>query len=805
MKNLKNFIGKAVADCRQGWKNINFPDFIISISIGLIFFLTPLFFTGLTAQGMGFDKMILFYFLTLVGVVAWMVKGIMAGELNLRATPLDIPFAIAAVIFVISAIFSVAQKDSWLGSYGNSARGLAAFFVFMLFYYLLVNNINGAKIKQWFWALVASGSLLTVFSLLQLAKIFVIPVKFTHFIGFNPIGSSSGLAMFLVICLPLFSVAITHLKEIQPKICAKNALALKIILGIIILADLAVLALLNGFTFWPAAIAGMVIVLMFVLSKVVPTANNVIFAPLVIFLASITLLVLGNFNFIKLEMPVEVSLSGKASWDIAKSSLLDNPIFGSGPATFYYDFSKFRAPALNYSQLWDVRFNNASGIIFEMLASVGALGTLGAIVVTLIALSISFTAIIKTDRKEERPIMLGFFASFVTFIIFALLFSFNNSLILLLALVSVLTVSSAVFISPDKFRTLNLSFRATANYALALAAILLSVSAGVVVLFVIGLKMFMADVYASQAVASAEADDKVSKLTQAISLNPYEDAYLVELSKGYLTLANSLAQAEKDQVSVAANLNLAIESGKKAMEINPNNANNIEALALAYENASFYMKGSLESAENLYDKQMVLEPTNPVPYLRLASINMIKANMEEGEENKKAYLEEAVKNYDKALAKKNNFGPAYYGKAMAYERMNKLTEAIDELKKAVLSVNDELNYRFELARLLFSRGVAQSDMAQNASAGAIIKGEVAPSQAIGGVVQRNNDLNSAEQIFKSILMVAPDNANSLYSLALLYQKIGESDKAKVEIKKLLEILPDEQQKEQIRNQFPGLY
>lgn len=804
MKIFKNFISKVAADCRQGWSNVNLPDSIISVSIGLVFFLTPLFFTGLTAQGVGFDKMILFYFLTLIGVVAWMVKGVMAGELNLRVTPLDIPFAIAAVIFVISAIFSVAQKDSWLGSYGNSARGLAAFFVFGLFYYLVVNNINGAKIKQWFWALVASGSLLTIFSLLQLAKIFVIPAKFTHFIGFNPIGSSSGLTMFLVICLPLFSVAITHLKEIQPKMCVKNASVLKIFLSVAALADLAVLALLNGFTFWPAAIAGMVIVLMFSLSKVVPTANKVVFAPLVIFLASIMLLVLGNFNLVRLEMPVEVSLSGRASWDIAKSSLRDNPIFGSGPATFYYDFSKFRAPALNYSQLWDVRFNNASGIIFEMLASVGALGTLGVIVVTLIALSVSFTAIIKTDRKEERPIMLGFFASFVTFIIFALLFSFNNSLMLLLALVSILTISSAISISPDRFKTLNLSFRATANYALALAAILLSVSAGMVVLFVIGLKIFMADVYMSQAIASAEADDKISKLTQAINLNPYEDAYYLGLSRGYLALADSLAQTDKDQALVAANLNLAIESGKKAVEINPNSAGNIEALALAYENASFYVRGSLESAEDLYNKQMVLEPTNPVPYLRLASINMTKANLEEKEENKKTYLEEAIKNYDKALAKKNNFGPAYYGKAMIYERMDKLTEAIEELKKAVLSASDELNYRFELARLLFGRGVRQPDAAQSAPAGAI-KGEVAPSQAIGGVIQRNNDLNSAEQIFKSILLAAPDNANSLYSLALLYQKTGESDKARAEVRKLLEILPDEQQKERIRNQFPGLY
>jgi len=38
------------------------------------------------------------------------------------------------------------------------------------------------------------------------------------------------------------------------------------------------------------------------------------------------MLVLGNFNFIDLKLPSEVSLSRGASWDIAKSSLKENPV-----------------------------------------------------------------------------------------------------------------------------------------------------------------------------------------------------------------------------------------------------------------------------------------------------------------------------------------------------------------------------------------------------------------------------------------------------------------------------------------------
>ena len=61
-------------------------DIIISVSIYLVFLLCPLFFTGLIAQGLGFEKMILFYFLVLSGIVAWVTKGVLTGDLKLKRT-----------------------------------------------------------------------------------------------------------------------------------------------------------------------------------------------------------------------------------------------------------------------------------------------------------------------------------------------------------------------------------------------------------------------------------------------------------------------------------------------------------------------------------------------------------------------------------------------------------------------------------------------------------------------------------------------------------------------------------------------
>ena len=122
-------------------------DAIIFASISLIFFLTPIFFTGLTAQGLGFEKMILFFVLTLLGVVAWVTKGVIAGELPLKRTPLDFPILALLAVYAVSTILSISRKDSILGYYGSSSKGLVAFVIFVLFYpdFYFVRGENEAE------------------------------------------------------------------------------------------------------------------------------------------------------------------------------------------------------------------------------------------------------------------------------------------------------------------------------------------------------------------------------------------------------------------------------------------------------------------------------------------------------------------------------------------------------------------------------------------------------------------------------------------------------------------------------------
>ncbi len=799
-------------------------DKAISVIIAAVFFLCPLFFTGLVAQGIGFEKMALFYFLVLVGSVIWVTKGVYTGELNIKRTPLDIPILVTVGFFIASTVFSISVKDSMIGAYGNPSKSLVAVLIFTLFYYLVSNNVDTKRAKLYFMSFITSFGLLSIYSFLQIRGIYILPLEFTKNISYNPIGSLSGLTMALVMVMPLLTVVAAQVESVFPRLPKQALIAIRVAALLTLVLDIVILALLNVFTFWLAVIVSSVIVLIFFMAKIIPINTGNLLIPLGVFFASIIFFVIGsNFSLVKMNLPTEISLSRGASMDIAISSLKENPIFGSGLSTFYYSFSKFKSPDFNGTPLWNVRFDSASGSIFELLATVGVLGTLSLIVIGLIIISLAFLTLIKTKTKELNPLMLGLFSSFVTLVLLSVLFAQNNSLIIINVLIAVLTMAVAITIYPEKFQTINLSFRAAPKYALALAAISLTVFAGVVVLFTIGLKTYMADMHAKTALMTDDNGVKVESLSRAVTLAPYQDKYFLSLANAYIAQANKAVVDNKGSEEINSKLSLSIENGKKAVELAPNSASNNESLALIYENASFYTRGALEWAEQLYNKLAELEPVNPTPYMRIALVNMARSNSETDADEKNYFINEAVKFYDKSIEKKSDLAAAHYGKAVAYEKLNDMDKSIDEMKQVNLLAGNNIDYRFELGRLLFNRGIAPTSINQNASndiarndmeavdmgdgqptAGAIPPNQVSvqPSQVGSGKVEKNDDLAAAEQIFLSIIVAQRNHANALYSLAVLYKKTGETDNLKNMVSQLMSVIQDQATKDALSQQFP---
>ena len=99
-------------------------DVLISIALFALFFGIPIFFTGITFQGIVFEKQIYFYFWLLVGIVSWASKGVITGEMHIRRTPIDIFVLLFLAAYALSAFLSVDRWHSFWGFFGDPSRGL---------------------------------------------------------------------------------------------------------------------------------------------------------------------------------------------------------------------------------------------------------------------------------------------------------------------------------------------------------------------------------------------------------------------------------------------------------------------------------------------------------------------------------------------------------------------------------------------------------------------------------------------------------------------------------------------------------
>ena len=88
----------------------------------MLFLGVPLFFTGLTFQGLAFEKQIYFYFWLLLALVVWATKGVIAGEMKIRRTPLDIPILAFWLTYLLATIFSPGPLAQLLGIFRRSFK-----------------------------------------------------------------------------------------------------------------------------------------------------------------------------------------------------------------------------------------------------------------------------------------------------------------------------------------------------------------------------------------------------------------------------------------------------------------------------------------------------------------------------------------------------------------------------------------------------------------------------------------------------------------------------------------------------------
>jgi len=732
-------------------------DKIILFSFFMLFFGLPIFFTGLSFQGVIFEKQIYFYFWILIALVAWVAKGVTMSEMKIRKTSLDIPIFIFLAFYLISAFFSVDKWHSLWGFFGDPSRGLLSVLALIIAYYLILSNFS-AKTFKWILAgLISSSIVVSIFSLLVLLGVKIAPASLNNYIPLSLIGTVAGLRVFLGMMIPLLMVAALKMSESQKRYM--NILSYVVLIFVPI--NLFIVSMIFDKVISGVILFGIGFFLLYILSHIVRPKENLTWIPMVVFVLAMIVLATGKNDLSKVNVPIEASPSAAVSWDVVKGGLKENPILGSGPATYGFDFSKYKPQSFNENMFYGIRFYQGTGLFFESFSTLGIFGALPFLAVIVVFLNVVIYLISK-DKEKNKVYSLGLMSTSMVLIISSFIFRVDGTIIMLGAMIGAVTMAVVLLESGLEEKYLKLSLKASPKFALTLAFIFIIVSAGVAILFVYIGKAYLADIYAGKATRAAKVTeaDSIKNLNKAVSLNSREGRYYSRIGQEYMVLANEEASKSKEEVSVdkvSGYVSASVAYAKEGVAKMPNDALSVSVLAQIYESLSMQVDDALELSFKSYENLLSLEPHNPVAYLKLGQIKIVPALKETDEEKKKTLINESMDYFKKSVEEKKNFAEGHYYLAVTQNALGKKDESINSLIDAVNSDKKNLTYLFNLGRAY---------------------------QEKGGETETDN----ARKIFEYIVSISPEEVNTNFALGTLYEKKGEKDKAIASYNKVLETI-----------------
>jgi len=734
-------------------------DGLITAAFVLIFLGVPLFFTGLTLQGMAFEKQIFFYFITLIGFFAWILKGILQGKIIIKKTPLDIPILIFLAVMLINGIFSVNKWNSFLGGYNMPVKSFVGVLFIALFYWLLVSNINKKRLKIISFSLVLSIGLVVIFAILNFFSVNLIggilgifgissPAWATALAeqsGFNTIGMVSSLEMFIaggmLILLGVLGGTKGEegrkgqegqegspvLREGRGDYGATIATSSRImqwvknfIIYILLAGCLFSIFVLGSYISLISLIVGLGILLILCMSGLVDAQKKIFTITSILFAVILVYIFIGKPPITLKPLPTEVGLARSASWQISKETFKDKYLLGTGMGNYGYAFNKYRPITFNDNALWNTRFSEATGLFYEAIGTVGIVGIVAFILLLLAYLGVVVYSVLgNTNQRElehestrmgaDNFLYISLFAASVVFGIDLMFYLTSGTLIVFCAIIAALGMAVIALNKKEYFKDFELSYNVKPEYALALSFAFICLSCAAILIFINLSKIYVADIYAKKALISETEELAVYRIQKAIKLNPYQGMYYQKLGDLMARLGDEEMKNDNRDLNKAQNfLTNALSMHKKAIELMPASAFSWENLGVLSELIVRYDPTMLNEAEAAYNNAIALDPLNPALRMRIAVVQEAKADLVSAEDQavaKKDFYDNARTNFLKAIELKRNLGAAYDGISRLEEKLGNLDEAIKYMSVSYQLNADNAAYPFNLGRLYYNRGV----------------------------------------------------------------------------------------------------
>lgn len=756
---------------------------ITRVSFYLLALLTPLFFLPLTIAPVEINKQIFAAILALVAFAGFLIDSFDKGKIAYPKSLLSFSVVVLLAVFGTSAFLSQSKTVSL---YGNLIQpdSLFSFFIYGLVFFLaavfLKNETDGGKkamerMGRLFFIGLAIATVLGFFQIFGGkidAIILIASLKQIGLIGFNTVGSILNWGVYLAFGLAMIIAVLFGSDKKKDK--RLIGLGFLIFFGLIIL---------NYSLVWLALAATTLLLAAYKFA-----ANFKLNSGLLVIVSLFLLLgIAGQSLPAIVPVPFDSRPSLSATWSVAKESLSGlSLLFGSGPATFGYDYALYRPIELNQTNFWPIRFNQGFSFLATALGTVGVLGVLAILFLIFAFLkhtrreyltnSSEEQVIGNTDRTDRtngaaetndlyagpmtQAVSLGIIFLLINWLLAPLFFTQSIFIFLGLGLIAALSGSvKEIFLG-------NFSKRQS---FFAFFVLIVLITASLASIFYLG-KKYAAAVYYEKGFAAynvGDIDKALTRVDKAARFDPRQDQYFQALSRLLLVRIDNLARQglvnlpPETQAAIQNAAFLAIESGRQATVVNPADSLNWSNLGGVYEKIIPLAAGADVFAEENYKKAMELDPKNPQEPVNAARSFIIAADLIGSKEPSlwREKLNKAKTYLEKSIALKADYAPAHFLSASISLKEGKVKEAIEKLELTKMAAPFDPGLAFQL----------------------------------GLIYYQNNQPDKARLEFERAISIDPNYSNSRYFLGLIYDNFGNKQAALVQFEKIAELNPDNQE------------
>ena len=710
-------------------------------------------------------------------LAAWFARTLSTGRIDIPKTYVWIAAPVFLGFVLISTIFSDARTVSFLGN-SNQPDTLMSFVIYLGALFIVpifLRDISHIMKAIFFFG--GSLVILSIYALLQFFGIFIIPLEFAQISSFNPVGTVQALAVFLGAGLALFVALLTSLN-------LSSRFKALLITGTVLLGS--VLIFVNFSYVW----LGLLIVFALIVSWQIMHMRNAGQVMTKFNLPMFLIVIVAILFFIQppitniVNLPTTISPSPSSTINIATESYknnIENALIGSGPATFLYEYLKYRPLELNNTSFFGVRFGQGFSAISTFLTTLGILGVLSFLILMgyLLWQSMKGIALLaKNNSPYEKTAFVAFVAMVflvfmwflhpVNFTIFLSTFLLGGIVLASLRAGGALSEWSLVF-SKSPQRVFILSF---------LTVILLTVT--ILGVYLHGQKYIAAFMH-TQGVKAFNTQENISDAISSVNLAlrlEDNDRYWRTMAQLMVLQENKILQnTELDESTRRTNfeqtLQVAIRSAQRATQSNPADPLNWEQLASVYDNVLFIVRGADVFAIENYMEAASRNPKNPAAEYTLGQV-YVRAS-----------------DNARTLASAMRAGEGSEEEIDALEKMREeyLVKAIDRLEASLVLKSDYAPAHFLIAQIYERQGNRPGAIEKTAEVRDLNPRDVGVGYQLGLLYYFDDQINSAQREFERVLLLNPNYSNARYFLGLVYDKKGEKQQAIDQFQAVLDLNP----------------